>query len=46
MEDQNKNCEECFKIKCRNCGWEPSAKELILINKGKLNSCPLCGKGK
>jgi hypothetical protein len=42
----NVNCEDCFKIKCRNCGWEPSKEELILVNQGKLTSCPLCGGGK
>lgn len=41
-----KDCEECYKIKCRNCGWEPNNEELMLVNSGKLTSCPSCGKGK
>ncbi len=42
MEDK-KDCEECFKIKCRNCGWEPKKKELPLVLNGKLTACPDCG---
>lgn len=42
----DKDCKECFKIRCSNCDWEPNSEELILVNKGTLISCPLCGKDK
>ncbi|MBI3984924.1 MAG: hypothetical protein HY344_03205 [Candidatus Levybacteria bacterium] len=45
MKDQ-KDCKVCYKIKCRNCGWEPSEKELSLVLAGKLIKCPDCGGGK
>lgn len=40
------DCENCFKIKCKNCGWEPDKKELIQVQKGALVSCPVCNKPK
>jgi hypothetical protein len=42
----DKDCEDCIKIKCRSCGWEPNNEELLLVNSGKITSCPLCGGGK
>lgn len=36
-------CIDCFKIKCRGCGWEPDDEELILVQTGQLTACPLCG---
>ncbi len=41
-----KNCEICYKIKCKNCGWEPDEIELPLVLSGKLTKCPDCGGGK
>lgn len=46
MKNQNQNCEDCFKIKCKNCGWEPDEKELIEVQSGKLTKCPDCGSEK
>lgn len=44
---QNKeDCEICYKIKCKNCGWEPNAKELPQVASGKLTNCPDCGETK
>lgn len=37
------DCEECFKIICRGCQWEPNDKELQNITNGTLTACPLCG---
>jgi uncharacterized Zn finger protein len=37
------DCADCFKIKCKNCGWEPSAEELAQVLSGKLTNCPDCG---
>lgn len=42
MEKEN-NCEICFKIKCKNCGWEPNDLEVELVVSGKLTNCPVCG---
>lgn len=36
------NCEECNKIKCRGCGWEPNSVELGLVQSGVITSCPVC----
>ncbi len=36
-------CEDCYKIKCKNCGLEPDEKELSLVQTGKLANCPDCG---
>lgn len=46
IKSKTQDCQDCFKIKCRNCGWEPNSKELKLINKGTLTACPMCGNGK
>jgi hypothetical protein len=37
-----KTCEECFKIKCRECGWEHDDEQVVLIKKEILMSCPVC----
>lgn len=44
--EKEKNCEVCFKIKCKNCGWESGVIELPLVISGKLTKCPCCGGGK
>jgi NAD-dependent SIR2 family protein deacetylase len=36
-------CVNCFKIKCKNCGWEPNGEELTEVLAGKLTNCPDCG---
>jgi peptide subunit release factor 1 (eRF1) len=36
-------CIDCYKIKCKNCGWEPNEKELSEVLAGKLTNCPDCG---
>lgn len=38
-----KNCETCFKIICRNCKWEACEAEIEQIQKGDLTNCPQCG---
>lgn len=37
------NCEECFKIVCRMCKWEPDVKQVEEIQTGTLTACPECG---
>jgi hypothetical protein len=37
------DCKDCYKIKCKNCGWEPDEKELANVLSGKLINCPDCG---
>lgn len=44
--EKEKNCEICYKIKCKNCGWEPNEIELSQVLSGKLTKCPDCGGGK
>lgn len=44
--NKDKNCEICYKIKCRGCGWEPDDAESDLLNKGLLTKCPDCGGGR
>jgi predicted nucleic acid-binding Zn-ribbon protein len=44
MNDNNQsNCEICYKIVCRGCGWEPSEREVLLIQQEELTICPHCG---
>lgn len=44
--NKERDCEDCFKIKCKNCGWEPSEEEYQQIVQGNLKACPVCGGGK
>lgn len=37
------DCEVCFAIKCKNCGWEPDELELAQVQSGTLIKCPDCG---
>lgn len=37
------NCDVCYKIICRGCGWEPNEVEVKLIEREVLTSCPDCG---
>lgn len=46
MRGKEQDCEQCFKIKCKNCGWEPDSGEMELLNQGLLTKCPDCGGGK
>lgn len=36
-------CEECFKIKCGQCGWEAADEDVAQIQAGNLTACPVCG---
>ena len=46
MNKQNKDCEDCYRIKCKNCGWEPDEFELNKVQNGSLTSCPDCRNSK
>ncbi len=35
-------CETCFKIACKECDWVASEKEVDLIQKGDMTTCPKC----
>ncbi len=39
--DKN-NCDICYKIICKGCGWEPDLDQLALIQKEGLTSCSQC----
>ena len=43
IKQKQADCEDCFKIKCRNCDWEPDGKELAKVLAGQLINCPDCG---
>ena len=43
-QSQIQNCEECYKIKCRSCGWEPDDIQLAKVINGEIKVCPTCGK--
>jgi predicted nucleic acid-binding Zn ribbon protein len=36
------DCQECYKIKCGKCGWEPDTDQVILIQNELLTQCPKC----
>ena len=36
------NCDVCFKIICKKCGWQANNEETKEITVGKLTSCPVC----
>lgn len=40
---QKEECAICYKIICRQCGWEASEDEVLLIQKQELTVCPICG---
>lgn len=42
-ENLNSNCEVCFKIICKLCGWEADKNEVEAIQSGVLENCPECG---
>lgn len=38
-----KECVTCFKIICKQCGWEAQECDVLLIQKGEMTACPDCG---
>lgn len=36
-------CEICYKIVCKRCGWEAFDEEVEKIQKGYITACPECG---
>jgi len=43
MKKQEIECVNCFKIICRQCGWEADDKAVLLIKQGNITACPECG---
>jgi hypothetical protein len=39
----DQSCLTCYKITCKGCGWEANEEQVLLIQKEKITSCPLCG---
>lgn len=37
------DCDICYKIICRQCGWEADDGAVLQIQKGEMTACPLCG---
>jgi hypothetical protein len=46
VKQNEEDCVDCHKIKCKNCSWEPDAKELPKVLSGRLINCPDCGETK
>ena len=42
MKDKQ-NCEICYRIICKQCGWVASDYDVSKIQKGELSACPTCG---
>lgn len=42
-ESTQNQCEVCYRIVCRDCGWEATDEEVLLIQKEEMTSCPICG---
>jgi len=38
------DCELCYKIKCRGCGWEPDEIQLSKVLNSEITVCPTCGR--
>ncbi len=36
-------CNACYRIICKQCGWEATDEEVSRIQKGELAACPVCG---
>jgi NAD-dependent SIR2 family protein deacetylase len=44
MKKMNKqDCETCYKIICKQCGWVASDEEVLKIQRGEMTVCPECG---
>jgi len=43
MKNRPKDCEICYKIICKQCGWEANDEEVLKIQKGIITACPECG---
>lgn len=39
----NIDCETCFKIICKKCGWAATDADVLKIQKGEMTACPECG---
>ena len=39
----NKDCDICYKIICKQCGWEADDEAMMAIQKGTITVCPECG---
>jgi hypothetical protein len=40
---EEKNCDICYRIICKRCGWVASAEEVSDIQCGRMTACPECG---
>ncbi len=39
----NENCEICYQIICKRCGWKACEGDVLKIQKGEMTVCPECG---
>ncbi len=40
---KEKDCEICYRILCKRCGWVAFEDDVIKIQKGEITACPECG---
>lgn len=36
-------CAICYKIICKDCGWEADEVAVLKIQNGEITACPECG---
>lgn len=41
--NKTNNCDECFRIACKQCDWVASDEEVLQVQKQTLTTCPKCG---
>jgi hypothetical protein len=39
----DKDCDICYKIICKQCGWVASEADVLKIQKSEITACPECG---
>jgi hypothetical protein len=44
FQNKTQDCEACYKIKCKNCGWEPNDIQLSKVLNNEITICPDCGR--
>lgn len=36
-------CTTCYQIACKKCDWVATEEDVLLIQKGEVTKCPICG---
>lgn len=40
---KRKDCDICYQIVCKRCGWKADEDAVLQIQKGEMTACPKCG---